>query len=348
MGSPVSGDLCEMVVRQLENKVLPQYLHNIQLYRRYIDDIIIVWKTTPDSTTFVDSFNNSPYGLTLELEQSNPSEVHFLDINIKVDSSGINTSVYHKPGSTSSYIPTGSCDPGVYKTAAFRALIRRAFTHSSNIQARDTELAYILRVAAQHGYHKHIHRLIQHQQHIYSESAQESDQIEDGRLEEIKRIAITYNSYVKSLYAKLASKRQLCLAFRRCPTIFNLLRNGKDPPNPIRRPGIYSIPVKDNRCDRDLIYIGSTKRSIGVRIQEHLADIRHRRTSTALATYVTDPDIKANFSQAILLHDSPPIEHLKWLEAMHIFISSTTNMCINFKEEMLLLMAWQELIHNTL
>ncbi|XP_023239389.1 RNA polymerase I-specific transcription initiation factor RRN3-like [Centruroides sculpturatus] len=209
-------------------------------------------------------------------------------LDIDVDSSGINTLVYHKPGSTSSYIPTGSCDPGAYKAAAFRALIRRAFTHSSNIQDRDTELAYILCVAAQHGYHKHIHRLIQHQQRIYSESAQESDQIEDGRLEEIKRIAITYNPYVKSIYAKLASKCQLRLAFRRCPTIFNLLRNGKDPPNPIRRPGIYSIPMKDNRCDRDLIYIGSTKRSMGVRIQEHLADIRHGRTSTALATGLKD------------------------------------------------------------
>ncbi|XP_023239065.1 uncharacterized protein LOC111637733 [Centruroides sculpturatus] len=348
MGSPVSGDLCEMVVRQLEDKVLPQYLHNIKLYRRYIDDIFIIWKTTPDTTTFVDSFNNNPFGLTLEIEQSHPSEVHFLDISVKVDSSGINTSVYHKPGSTSSYIPTGSCDPSSYKTAAFRALIRRAFTHSSNIQARDTELAYILRVAAQHGYHKHIHRLIQHQQRIYSESVQESDQLRDGRPEEIERISITYNPYLKSLYAKLASKRQLRLAFKRCPTIFNLLRNGKDPPNPIRRPGIYSIPVKDNRCDRNLIYIGSTKRSLGVRIQEHLADIRHGRTSTALATYVTDPDIVANFSQAILLHDSPPIEHLKWLEAMHIFISSTNNTCINFKEEMLLSMAWHELIHNTL
>ncbi|XP_023225795.1 uncharacterized protein LOC111626591 [Centruroides sculpturatus] len=93
MGSPVSGNLCEMVVRQLENKVLPQFLPNIQLYRRYIDDIIIFWKNVPDITALVDSFNSNPYGLMLEIEQSDPTEVHFLDINIRVENEGIHNSV---------------------------------------------------------------------------------------------------------------------------------------------------------------------------------------------------------------------------------------------------------------
>ncbi|XP_023221237.1 uncharacterized protein LOC111622989 [Centruroides sculpturatus] len=310
-----------MVVQQLENRVLPQYLPNIQLYRRYIDDIIVFWKTTTDEATFVDSFNNNPYGLTLEVEQSSPSEVHFLDI-------GINTLVYHKPGSTSSYIPAVSCDPNTYKSAAFKALIRRAFTHSSNIQAWDTELAYILRVAAQHGKRTGIGTI----------QGQRSG-------EDIEQIAITYNTYLKSYTLRLpANSRYVSLLGGVLLFSTSYVMEGTS--NPIRRPGIYSIPLKDNRSDRNLIYIDSTKRSLGVRIQEHLADIQHRRTSTTLATYVADHDIVANFSQAILLHDLPPIEHLKWLEAMHIFRSSTSNMCINFKEEILLSLAWQELIHN--
>ncbi|XP_023223630.1 uncharacterized protein LOC111624892 [Centruroides sculpturatus] len=350
MGSPVSGDLCEMVVRQLEKKILPQFLPNIELYRRYIDDIIIIWKNVPDITALVDAFNNNPYGLMLELEQSDTTEVHFLDINIRLEKEGISTAVYRKPGSMSSYIPIGSCDPVPYKMAAYKALIRRAFTHSSNVQARDKELTYIMRVAAEHGYRTAIRKMIKSYSRMYADKERLVDWRVDRKEvpEDMERIPVTFNPYVRSIYDKIAKKRQISIAYRRCPTIFNILRNGKDPPNPSRRPGVYSVPLRDNRFDRDLIYIGSTKRSIGVRIQEHKADIRHGRTSTALATYATDPGIVADFNRTNLLLGAPPNEHLKWLEAMHIFKSSIETTCINFKEEMILSMAWQELIHNTL
>ncbi|XP_023232145.1 uncharacterized protein LOC111632024 [Centruroides sculpturatus] len=249
-----------MVVPLLENKVLP----NIILYRRYIDDIIIFWKTVPDITVLVDAYNNNPYGLTLELEQSDPAEVHFLDVNIKLEKDGISTAVYHKPGPMSSYIPVGLCDPISYKMAAYKALIRRAFTRSSNVQARDKELAYI--------------------QWIYVDSARLVDQHIDSQPEDIEWIPITYNPYVRSIYDKIARKRQIRIAYRRCPIIFNILSNGKDPPNPSRRPGIYSVPLRDNRFNKDLVYISSTKRSIGIRMQEHRVDIRHGRTSMALTT----------------------------------------------------------------
>ncbi|XP_023243403.1 uncharacterized protein LOC111641462 [Centruroides sculpturatus] len=279
-----------MVVRQLEKKILPQFLHNIKLYRRYIDDIIIFWKNVPDITALVDAFNNNPYGLTLELEQSDTTEVHFLDISIRLEKDGISTAVYHKPGSKSSYIPVGSSDPVPYKTAAYKALIRRAFTHSSNIQALDKELAYIMRVAAEHGYRIGVRKMIKNYSWMYAVNEQlvdwHNERTEDP--EDIERIPITFNPYVRSIYDKITKKCQIRIAYRRCPTIFNILSNGKDPPNPSRRPRVYSVPLRDNRFDRDLVYIGSTKRSIGVRMQEHQADICHGRTSTALATYATD------------------------------------------------------------
>ncbi|XP_023215544.1 uncharacterized protein LOC111618280 [Centruroides sculpturatus] len=88
-----------MVVRQLESKVHPQFLlPSILLYRWYID-IVIFWRTVTDLKAFVNTINDNSYGLTLEVEQANPLEVHFLDINDRVEESHIRISVFHKPES---------------------------------------------------------------------------------------------------------------------------------------------------------------------------------------------------------------------------------------------------------
>ncbi|XP_067142838.1 uncharacterized protein [Centruroides vittatus] len=107
MGSPVSGDLCEMVVRRLENITLPTFLPDILLYKRYIDDVIILWKTEPNIDQFIKAMNKNPYGLVIEVEQHSNSKIHFLDIDIALEGPNIHTSVYRKTDTASMYIPIG-------------------------------------------------------------------------------------------------------------------------------------------------------------------------------------------------------------------------------------------------
>ncbi|XP_023223870.1 uncharacterized protein LOC111625073 [Centruroides sculpturatus] len=161
MGSPLSGNLCEMVVRQLEGKALPPFLPSILIYKRYMDDILIVWGEVPDMTSFVRTVNYNPLGLTVELEQASTEEVHFLDIEIKIVGPTIHTAIYHKPSSIPMYIPANSRDPFPYKAAAFRALVERAFSHSSTDQALTNELARIKRIATEHGFPNMTHRLVE-------------------------------------------------------------------------------------------------------------------------------------------------------------------------------------------
>ncbi|XP_023228736.1 uncharacterized protein LOC111629104 [Centruroides sculpturatus] len=153
MGSPVAGDLCEIVVRKLESEFLPSQLPHILLYKRYIDDILILWKKIPNISTLIDTINNNPYGLTVELDQADPNQAHLLDINIKIEVSSINTEVYHKPTAQPLYIPATSCDPPQYKMAAFNTLIKRAYSHSSSQSAFNSEMRRIEHIAKQHDYH---------------------------------------------------------------------------------------------------------------------------------------------------------------------------------------------------
>ncbi|XP_067131888.1 uncharacterized protein [Centruroides vittatus] len=171
MGSPLSGDLCELVVRQLESKTLPGFTNDILLYRRYIDDVIIVWKTTPNLAQFVEKMNDNTYGLSIEVEQHSDTNVHFLDVDIRIDSHNIHTSVYRKQCASPTYIPSDSCDPIQYKIAAFRSLVRRAYTHSSTQQALKKELKHIEKIADIHGYRNIIPRMAERQRARMSQNA---------------------------------------------------------------------------------------------------------------------------------------------------------------------------------
>ncbi|XP_067133444.1 uncharacterized protein [Centruroides vittatus] len=344
MGSPVAGDLCELVIWQLEEKILPNHLHNIQLYKRYVDDILILWKSKPDIAAFVDSFNNNSYGVTLGLEQANDTHVHFLDVSIMVEGTSILTEVYRKPLADQLYIPIGSCDPILYKLAAFNTLVKRAYTHSSTRHALQKEINTLRSIAQSHGYYNLISKLTKKWRN-YQLSTQ-TNQHEQVTTEHKDNIPLTYNPYLRKLYLEVAKKKQVSITYKRCPNIYQLLRNAKDPPNQDKLPRVYAIPLKDHRCDEDLWYIGSTKKLLVARIKEHKADIRHQRCTTALARYATEPDIQPRFDEARIIHTTPLIHHLRWMEAVHIHKTARDKKCINSKEELSLSVAWQMLIYD--
>ncbi|XP_023209782.1 uncharacterized protein LOC111612761 [Centruroides sculpturatus] len=156
MGSPISGLLCEMVIRKVEEKVAHSFRSNIVYYMRYVDDIFIIWKNNRGISNFIESINNNEDGLNLKLEQKSSIVIHFLDINIVFKNRHISTNVYTKPTHSPLDIPAHSNDPFCYKLAAFRALVIRAFLYCGNIMDRDKEIDRIKRMAESLGYRKNI------------------------------------------------------------------------------------------------------------------------------------------------------------------------------------------------
>ncbi|XP_067122526.1 uncharacterized protein [Centruroides vittatus] len=152
MGSPISGLLCEMVLRTLEENIIPKYAQHILIYARYVDDVLVIWKNKPNIDGFVKDINSNNFGLEIELEQMNDRNVHFLDIDIQIDArDGVVTKVYRKPTYTPWFIPWDLHDPVSYKLAAYRALVTRAYTHCSKLQDRNEELKYINMLAKSFG-----------------------------------------------------------------------------------------------------------------------------------------------------------------------------------------------------
>ncbi|XP_023236872.1 uncharacterized protein LOC111635958 [Centruroides sculpturatus] len=350
MGSPLSGDLCELVVRQLEEKVLPKFLPNISLYQRYVDDIFILWKTTPNLDDFLSCMNDNAYGLTLGLEQVSNSSAHFLDVNIRLRGGKIETSVYHKPDQLPLFIPACSSDPFVYKMAAFRALTKRAFTHPTHVRDAWLEIRRIEKIAVEHGYNKALVRGLARTYARRPPSRRDSPlpSPDDNRQPDgnAKRAVVRFNRHLDPLYREIASNSRTKIAYLRTGTLYDLLRNAKDAIDLTRAPGVYSIPIRDDRFNRDLVYIGSTIRSTQKRIREHQADIKHKRHTTALSTYVTDPEIRADFRNTKVIRHVFRADHIRHLEAWEIHKARRGGNCINYKDGETLAQAWKYLFEE--
>ncbi|XP_069495705.1 uncharacterized protein [Ambystoma mexicanum] len=74
-----------------------QFVSNIVMWRRYIDDIFLIWKGSEDSfTTFLGHANTNRFGIRL-IGLLNSCEIDFLDLHIFVVGNTVLTNTFRKP-----------------------------------------------------------------------------------------------------------------------------------------------------------------------------------------------------------------------------------------------------------
>ncbi|XP_067119361.1 uncharacterized protein [Centruroides vittatus] len=219
MGSPISGLLCELVVSKVEEKVLRGFERDIVFYKRYVDDVFIIWRNNRVIANFVDRINENEEGLNLKLEQKSSRIVHFLDINVIFNKGHISTGVFIKPTHSPLYIPASSNDPYKYKLAAFRALVRRAFIYCENVIDRDTEIERIIQIAGTLGYRRKVIEGI-----IRKFEASNDKNTRHGPYRYTK---FTYNKYLGGIMKEIARTKDTRVILKRAPNLYKILRNDK-------------------------------------------------------------------------------------------------------------------------
>ncbi|XP_023221947.1 uncharacterized protein LOC111623564 [Centruroides sculpturatus] len=333
MGSPIAGTLCEMVLRTLENNIIPKYGMQIVLYARYVDDVLIIWKAKPILQQFIKDINDNNFGLEIELEQENDKIIHFLDLSLQIDKGDITTKVYRKPTYNPLFIPWNSHDPATYKLAAFRALIARAHSHCSKRQDRNEEMQYIKKLARQFGVNIKA---------ITNKTKTGSNEL-NLRNKREEYTMMEYRAQLNNIYKRIGAATKKKIIYKRNPTVYQMLRTDKDEVDGNLLPGVYRVPITDKRRQKELFYIGATGRSLKERMIEHKRNIRNEQPVTALATYIlADPtEVKAEWDKAKLVQKIHDKRHLKYAEAWHICKNSQEGQAINFREASKISEAWR-------
>ena len=105
MGSPLGPTLANLFLVHYESKWLencPQQFKP-QFYRRYVDDIFVMFKKKDRVKKFLRYINSRHCNIKFTCEEEKDNKISFLDISIRRNNNALETSIFHKPTFSGAY-----------------------------------------------------------------------------------------------------------------------------------------------------------------------------------------------------------------------------------------------------
>jgi hypothetical protein len=113
---------------------------DIIYYKRYVDDIIIIFDhSKTDETEITNNMNNISKHLEFKATTEENKSINYLDLTITRNTNSIEISIHRKPTSADITIQYTSTHPWEHKKAAYTHYINRAVTLPITEQARTQE-----------------------------------------------------------------------------------------------------------------------------------------------------------------------------------------------------------------
>jgi hypothetical protein len=97
MVSPLSPELCNLVVEDRKNRAISSFATKPEVFVRYIDDIFFVWPQTEcDISEFHAHLNSEDNSIEYTVELEKDGKIPFLDILVSRAAGCIATEVYRR------------------------------------------------------------------------------------------------------------------------------------------------------------------------------------------------------------------------------------------------------------
>jgi hypothetical protein len=163
MGSPLSATRAKVYLQYLEEMFIKHWLetHEIILYWRYVDDILIIFDTTKTNKHTIQTSMNMIHPL-LHFTPTNDFEnvITYLDLTIHWLNHTLQLGVYHKPTQIFATIHYISNHPTQHKLAAYRYHINWMLSLPITEPAKNHVWPLICTTACNNGSPSHvIHKL---------------------------------------------------------------------------------------------------------------------------------------------------------------------------------------------
>lgn len=355
MGGNLSTVLCDFVLEDLFDMVLPKLGVQPTINFKYVDDIIqaLPEHVVPEALRLLNSYNES-IQFTVEIESNN--KLAFLDLSLLRENQSITTDWYRKSTASDRLISFHSAHPYSMKINIATELLNRALRlsdkrfHTKNIKICRGILS------TNHYPEKLISRLVKRALYVVRNPAANTRQATpvSTTTETVTYRRATYIPGFTEKIRRIVSSNinNVRLGLRPPLRVDNVLSSLKAKiPHEQRGAGVYLIPCNnDQHC-----YIGETKRQLKTRVKEHTKDCnemknkklaaineidqitRTRSTSerrepllkqamnhlqmnskTSLVAHLTECDDGYNFSAAKIIHSEPNNYNRKLIESLYI------------------------------
>lgn len=133
MGTPPAPPWANLYYSICEEQFLSRFDQNLVLYKRFIDDVLGIWKpsTDDDWTSFQLAMNDESFGLRW-IVSTRSSKVDFMDLTLTLQDDKIVTTLFEKPSNHHLYIPPNSCHPPGLLRGMVHGMLNRIYTLCSN------------------------------------------------------------------------------------------------------------------------------------------------------------------------------------------------------------------------
>ena len=211
MGSPLGPTLANLFLVYYESKWLencPQQFKP-QFYRRYVDDIFVMFKKRAHVKKFLRYINSRHRNIKFTCEEEKDNKISFLDISIRRNNNALETSIFRKPTFSGVYTNFNSFLPTEYKRGLLHTLLCRTYNICSSYLQIHEDIIHLKSVWQKNSFslffidkciHKFLNKLF-------------IKRIRDSNTTQKKEITISLEYLGK---ISLLAKKQLTNIFRSC------------------------------------------------------------------------------------------------------------------------------------
>ena len=272
MGSPVAPALANIFMNHIENRISEFTGAKPIYYKRYVDDIFLIFEFKEQIESFHTYMNNLHPNIVFTTEEEEANQLPFLDVLVFRHSGRYFTTQYFKPTDTGLYLtPSSMCDDK-YKNGLVQTLISRTWELNSTFELAVEGINNMQTRLKRNGYSenficRNINKVISKK--FQTRSSEEVKEEEDDQQRERCILKIQYGNGNKELRTALRAitptdSPPIQVVFE-TKKIKSFLTNKCRTPKESNANLVYRF--KCHGCEAS--YVGETKRHLRTRVAEH-------------------------------------------------------------------------------
>lgn len=321
MGNPLSPTIADILLDCLLDEAITELKNrniDIKYIAKYVDDILAVINIK-DKDEILQVLNKYHHKIqfTMEIEENN--EIAYLDTKLHREGDKIIFDWYAKETSTGRIMNFYATQPKNQIINTAKNFIYRVLNISDE-RFYHKNIPKIQQILTDNSFPKNlIKTLIENVRNQIRNKIQKTKHAsdEDKHFYSVRYIpGLTDNRNIKTTI----QSKNICYAYKPNQTLSTIFTNVKTPIDKQQQCNIvYEIQCNggnDQNCD--LIYIGTTKRTLETRVGEHMVDINKRKDSTALSQHINQTGHTADFENVKILDKETMEKKRMTIESLRI------------------------------
>ena len=308
MGSPLSPIVANIFLEDLETRALETSAWKPKMWRRYVDDVLVVW---PHGDQLLEEFhqhlNKQNPSIQFTVERESGGKIAFLDVQLEKKGPKILTSVFRKKTHTDRYLHFDSNHPARVKRGIIQCLRHRA-ENVCNGSMRWSEIRHLREVFKANGYPETVVKRNLRARPTPTNSSRTSQPAP-------KLLLLPYVPGLSERIERVCLPLGVKTVCRSRGTLRSALVRVKQPREDRKKKGvIYEVPCKDCEC----VYIGETSRTLEKRLSEHKNGVKKHDTKNGIAVHSWTNQHQVNWEAAKTREVEGNYWRRRVLEALHI------------------------------